>query len=95
MECLVNLNYLLVGGEVANVNLLQKLQEYKVTCINHYGPTETTIGCIINQHFTFNTNYLGKALYNTKLYILDNNHNPLPIGAIGEFGLLPIFRTRI
>ena len=52
---------------------------------NLYGPTETTI---------WSTGYLvrdgnapvliGRPVANTQCYILDNNHQPVPLGAVGE-----------
>src|SRR5262249_26118168 len=41
---------LVLGGEVLPVTLLERLQELGGTCrvYNHYGPTETTIGVLVN-----------------------------------------------
>ena len=55
--------------------------------INHYGPTEATIGAIINQQIDYNCHNdisIGKGISNVQVYILDEWQNILPIGAIGE-----------
>ena len=45
------LKYLLSGGEVLRVDLVRKIFDNKITdrMFNHYGPTETTIGVLINE----------------------------------------------
>lgn len=51
---------------------------------NEYGPTETTVTSIefLNDP---NTSFsIGKPIYNTQVYILDEVLNPLPIGAVGK-----------
>ncbi|MED7818926.1 MULTISPECIES: non-ribosomal peptide synthetase [unclassified Francisella] len=56
----------------------------KVRLHNIYGPTEVTIYA---SHKTIELNeveQIGKALSNTKLYILDSNKQPVAIGVIGE-----------
>lgn len=59
--------------------------------INHYGPTEATVGCSIypitlkslNQ-VNSNSVPIGKALQNVEFYILDKNQLPVPFGTTGE-----------
>ena len=88
-----SLDYLLFGGELANVDRVRSLiQNGKPQHLIHvYGPTENT---------TFSTWYeiqevpenattipIGKAISNTQVYLLDANLNPVPAGAIGEIYL--------
>ncbi len=83
---------LIIGGEALSWQLLERIQQYAPTCeiINHYGPTETTVGIA-----TFNiwsspfssyskTAPLGRPLANVRIYILDGNLEPVPLGAVGE-----------
>ncbi|PHM35753.1 Non-ribosomal peptide synthetase [Xenorhabdus innexi] len=56
--------------------------------INEYGPTETTVGCTIfdTQHpscFIDNVP-IGHPIANTRIYILDQHGDPVPIGVEGE-----------
>jgi amino acid adenylation domain-containing protein len=61
--------------------------------MNHYGPTEVTIGCIaqfIDMHdlYTYKTRpTIGKPIFNTQVYILDRYLNVVPIGIQGELCL--------
>ncbi|MCE3268658.1 MAG: hypothetical protein K0R49_910, partial [Burkholderiales bacterium] len=89
---------LLVGGEALNQTTLYKLNslyekllsEQQINCeiINVYGPTETTIWSAARildlQHIAGNLGNIGNSLINQSVYILDNNLNLLPVGAIGE-----------
>jgi amino acid adenylation domain-containing protein len=82
---------LVLGGEASSWNLAAKVRELAPTCriINHYGPTETTVGVL-----TFrledgaaqrtHTLPLGRPLANTRIYILDPQLQPLPVGCPGE-----------
>ncbi|WHA04412.1 amino acid adenylation domain-containing protein [Candidatus Bandiella numerosa] len=73
----------IIGGEKLNKEEI----EGNIKIINHYGPTEGTIGAIVNQEIDYN-NYndiaIGKGISNVQVYILDKWQNMLPIGAIGE-----------
>jgi amino acid adenylation domain-containing protein/non-ribosomal peptide synthase protein (TIGR01720 family) len=85
--------YLLLGGEAFPFELLERIRETGSPCevFNHYGPTETTIGVL-----TFNlkqsgatgnfpaTVPIGRPIDNTKIYIVDRNTRPVPVGIPGE-----------
>jgi len=51
---------------------------------NYYGPTETTIYTSGRHIVDKNINLIGIPLPNTKVYVLNNELNPLPIGVVGE-----------
>jgi amino acid adenylation domain-containing protein len=51
---------------------------------NYYGPTETSIYASSKQIINGDTNLIGSPIANTKYYVLDKYHKPLPIGVIGE-----------
>jgi amino acid adenylation domain-containing protein len=84
---------LIVGGEALNANHVQfiKKQGLSVNVINEYGPTETTVGCTI---YEFNTQAdlsqypatipIGRPFEDTKVYVLDEDLDLLPIGVEGE-----------
>ncbi len=75
----------LVGGEKATLKIVDKLLNcFKNTC-NVYGPAETVIWSSIHLFRSSSEYaYIGRPLYNEKMYILDKNLNPVPIGIEGE-----------
>ncbi|MCU0287531.1 MAG: amino acid adenylation domain-containing protein, partial [Acidobacteria bacterium] len=85
------LTLLVLGGEPIQVEDVEKA--YRVCphlkVMNHYGPTETTVGCIARfvekgALDTFKKRpTIGKPIFNTKIYILDNYLNLLPPGLAG------------
>jgi amino acid adenylation domain-containing protein len=84
--------YLILGGEALSWDLLQRLSQIDHTCqiINHYGPTETTVGSLTfsideqNLSDYSSTVPIGRAIANTRVYILDRWMGPVPLGAAGE-----------
>lgn len=84
--------WLVLGGEASAWELIGQIRMMG-TCriLNHYGPTETTIGSLtyrvgVTEGEEERTSYvpIGKPIANTKVYILDKNRQPVPVGAIGE-----------
>jgi amino acid adenylation domain-containing protein len=80
-----SMRFLLNGGDVLKAsyirNLMQKMEVY-----NLYGPTESTIAstwCRVDGSGT-ELIPIGKPLPNRKIYILDSNLNPQPVGVPGE-----------
>lgn len=84
MPYLSNLDYITLAGEQLPLKLVQDLSNLcGATIYNGYGPSETTVFSTLTK---MNTNKItiGKPLDNTQIYILDANHNVLPIGISGE-----------
>jgi amino acid adenylation domain-containing protein/non-ribosomal peptide synthase protein (TIGR01720 family) len=85
--------WLVLGGEACSWNLLEKIASLATGCavLNHYGPTEATVGAITNRHLNLShrteTVPLGRPLANVHAYILDRQMRPTPIGAPGELHL--------
>ncbi len=83
---------LILGGEVCSWSLVEKIQALSPDCmvLNHYGPTEATVGAITNlvsgedAALTSETVPLGRPLANVRAYVLDHQLRPAPIGAPGE-----------
>jgi amino acid adenylation domain-containing protein len=91
---------LITGGEAARWTLVDQVHALAAArapgpalrWINHYGPTETTIGSLtldldreeaaVRPH----TDVLpiGRPIANTRLYILDEERRPVPPGEVGE-----------
>ena len=73
----------LCGGEALPVKLAADLLGKGVRLLNVYGPTETTVWSS-SQWVTNHEIYLGQALMNNQLFILDEYLNLVPPGMIGE-----------
>jgi amino acid adenylation domain-containing protein len=84
----LSLKDIIIGGEAIGVNHVnifrQQCPDIRLT--NLYGPTEASIGCIFfhihGHHYT--TIPIGRPIANTKIYILDDQLQPVPIGVPGE-----------
>ncbi|WP_028888243.1 non-ribosomal peptide synthetase [Tenacibaculum ovolyticum] len=95
LESLSELNHLMLGGESIIYNDLTTFFNYypNKKVINHYGPTEATIGCIIkplckdNYHEVKNNSIIGRPISNMKTYILDDYFNPVAPGVLGQLYL--------
>src|SRR5262249_35842889 len=76
---------LLCGGEALARDLAEQLSERGAELWNMYGPTETTIWSSISlieagaERIT-----IGRPVFNTELYVLDNWLEPAPVGVVGE-----------
>ncbi len=91
IQC-TSLRHVMLGGESIQIDDVQKFhaQYPTATIINHYGPTETTIGSIAEKiDFDNWSTYkkqpsIGKPITNTTCFILDENKNQVGIGMVGE-----------
>jgi len=76
---------MLCGGEILPHNLAEHLLKLGGTLWNMYGPTETTIWSS-----TYEVKpgdewiHLGHPIANTQFYVLDKQHQPVPLGVAGE-----------
>jgi tyrocidine synthetase III len=91
-ENLASLRLVVLGGEAINT---MDVEHAFRTCdhlqiMNHYGPTETTIGSVacyidFDQIEAYHQKpTIGKPIDNTKIFILDGHLNPVPVGAAAE-----------
>ncbi len=80
----------IIGGEnlTAEITAFWETFAPETALINEYGPTETVVGCCIYQMprgaHTAGSIPIGRPIANTQLYILDDERQPVPIGASGE-----------
>jgi len=87
---LQTLRQLLAGGDVLSPRHVRLFLEHApiTTLINGYGPTEnTTFTCCHKMHAgdSFSDSIpIGKPISNTRVYILDENTNPVAPGETGE-----------
>ena len=81
---LKKLKYITLAGEQLPLDLVKKLHNIADCEIyNGYGPSETTVFSTLTK---MDDEYItiGKPLDNTKIYILDDNLNPVPFGVAGQ-----------
>ncbi|MFP3792620.1 non-ribosomal peptide synthetase DhbF [Bacillus subtilis] len=76
----------LVGGEALPSGLLQAFQDLHCSVTNLYGPTETTIwsAAAFLEEGLQGVPPIGKPIWNTQVYVLDNGLQPVPPGVVGE-----------
>jgi amino acid adenylation domain-containing protein/non-ribosomal peptide synthase protein (TIGR01720 family) len=85
-----------IGGEAFPLSLARELQSRfpNAQIFNHYGPTETVVGCSIfdltaalrgthNERTTGNAP-IGRAMANTELYVVNDAMQLAPVGVAGE-----------
>jgi amino acid adenylation domain-containing protein len=82
---------MIVGGEDFKAQLARSIQNNlggHPAIFNEYGPTEATVGCVVQQ---FESEYesgvsvpIGTPIADTNVYILDDFLNAVPAGVIGE-----------
>lgn len=86
------LRLVVLGGEQIDVKEVERSIRLnnKLSVINHYGPTETTIGSVAslvnieNVEDFCQTPTIGKPVSNASVIILDYNNRMAPIGTRGE-----------
>jgi amino acid adenylation domain-containing protein len=90
VEVLRPLRQLLAGGDVLSVPHVRRVLAAVPSCrlVNGYGPTEgTTFSCChsIRSKVGFERSVpIGRPVANTRVYVLDHDRHPVPIGVPGE-----------
>ncbi|USP13462.1 non-ribosomal peptide synthetase [Vibrio gazogenes] len=75
----------LIGGESFSKVLADEILSRVGRLWNMYGPTETTVWSATHPLRVSDTGVLiGQPIGNTRIYILDERHQPVPVGASGE-----------
>jgi acyl carrier protein len=80
---------LVIGGEALLTEQVRFWMEQAsgVRLYNEYGPTETVVGCCVYEVGTNSDGLrvpIGRAIGNTRLYILDERQELVPAGVVGE-----------
>ncbi|MFJ1675389.1 amino acid adenylation domain-containing protein [Streptomyces sp. NPDC088251] len=82
---------LMTGGEALHSEQLAawRARHPEAVVINHYGPTETTIGVLDHRVpaaavLPAGPVPLGRPMWNTRAYVLDSTLRPVPDGVVGE-----------
>ena len=90
-----SIRWILLGGEQIVPRDMRKALKINngITFMNHYGPTESTIGCIFHRiDSSMIDSYaqevtIGNPIDNMQAYVLDRQKKPLPYYATGELYL--------
>jgi len=81
---LPTLRVLITGGEACSSQVIDRWAVDR-HFFNAYGPTEITIWATISELYSGdNPLTIGRPIFNTQVYILDTNLNPVPVGIPGE-----------
>jgi amino acid adenylation domain-containing protein len=82
---------LVTGGERLEWQLVERVRQLGACeILNHYGPTETTVGSCVMPVPEESGEYapasvpIGRPIANTTCYVLDQGHQPVPLGAPGR-----------
>ncbi|WP_338925281.1 amino acid adenylation domain-containing protein [Mycetohabitans endofungorum] len=79
---------LILAGEAPDAALVQHLSQYYAV-FNAYGPTEATVCATVwrgARDFSGEAR-IGRPIANTRVYLLDAQRQPVPLGAVGELYL--------
>lgn len=84
--------HLVLGGEASSWHLIERIRQAgKCAVLNHYGPTEATVGCCTFavaendvKSWAPATVPIGKPIANDEVYIVDRHLQPVPVGVAGE-----------
>jgi acyl-coenzyme A synthetase/AMP-(fatty) acid ligase len=82
---------LVLGGENLSGESLAFWRKWapETRLINEYGPTETVVGCCVHEvrpgdDLPGGVVPIGRPILNTRLYVLDGQMEPVPVGVPGE-----------
>jgi amino acid adenylation domain-containing protein/non-ribosomal peptide synthase protein (TIGR01720 family) len=82
--------HLVIGGEALGAATLKPWAETAPHTLvtNEYGPTETVVGCVVYTRpageMPTGVIPIGRPIVNTRILLLSDRRQPVPIGAVGE-----------
>jgi amino acid adenylation domain-containing protein/non-ribosomal peptide synthase protein (TIGR01720 family) len=80
----VKVETLLLGGEKLLEQQVDSLSRHCTTLFDEYGPTEATVGCCLSQRYPQKDHGIGSPYDNTRVYVLDDNLQPVAQGLVGQ-----------
>lgn len=84
-QAAASLKLVLLGGEVLTPGLLARLHEVtEAVSVNMYGPTEATVYMTMTDVEPGDHITIGRPLYNSRIYVLDEKGRPVMPTACGE-----------
>jgi len=90
--CMTKVKKIILGGEKLNQKTINKLYDlrknyknnFDLSIYDEYGPTEATVGTCNSRVYPNKHSTIGKPYKNYRVYVLDTNLSPVPLGVIGE-----------
>ncbi|MEO7976389.1 amino acid adenylation domain-containing protein [Flavobacterium sp.] len=88
-ELLLPKRTIIFGGDVLPISFVKDItaQDSNVAIVNHYGPTESTIGKLLHKvdpDFDYVTIPVGKLFSNSEAFIVSSDMSLCPLGVPGE-----------
>ncbi|BAY66694.1 amino acid adenylation domain-containing protein (plasmid) [Calothrix brevissima NIES-22] len=84
-ESLSTLQTIICAGESCTDDIVKRWWSSSRRFFNAYGPTEATVWTTVAEiKYVSEKPHIGRPIINTKIYILDKNLQPVPIGITGE-----------
>ncbi|SKA06553.1 Phosphopantetheine attachment site [Chitinophaga eiseniae] len=80
----IHLRKIFFSGEDLTAKILSGITNKNIKIYNYYGPTETGETTVFNPLSPSDGSIIGRAFPNCRLYVLDENRVPVPIGVEGE-----------
>ncbi|MED3966050.1 non-ribosomal peptide synthetase, partial [Niallia taxi] len=83
----ISLKRVTLVGEEIPIKAIELTNRFNanIEIVNRYGPSENTIETTAMRHVEKSEKIsIGKPIANTKVYIVDKDHNLLPVGIMGE-----------
>lgn len=77
--------FIMIGGEAATPRLWQLMRQHpQMEIHNYYGPSEYTIDTLGARVTVADQPVIGQPVANTRVWLLDNHLQPVPVGVPGE-----------
>jgi len=77
--------FVMIGGEAATPTLWKLMQQHpELEIVNYYGPSEYTIDTLGASVMVSDQPVIGRPVGNTRVWLLDNQLRPVPVGCPGE-----------
>ncbi|WP_246867222.1 non-ribosomal peptide synthetase [Dickeya sp. CFBP 2040] len=77
--------FIMIGGEAATPRLWQLMRQHpQMEIHNYYGPSEYTIDTLGARVTVASQPVIGQPVANTRVWLLDNQLRPVPVGVPGE-----------
>ncbi|HKQ72654.1 MAG TPA: amino acid adenylation domain-containing protein, partial [Blastocatellia bacterium] len=83
------LRQIMIGGDAVNTQAVAgwfSREGYRPRLFNAYGPTESTVNATIHEMDADDSSWesIGRPIANTRIYLLDGDRQPAPVGVAGE-----------